>query len=81
MASSWKVEYSQEAGNYLNDNGQLVEKLFQRIEGLADLEGAPKEGAHQDESGDIWWDIENHRVIYERSEQDKLILVEVIKPL
>lgn len=81
MASSWKVEYKQPAANYLEDNGKLVEALFQRIEGLAQTEGAPKEGAHQDDPGVIWWDLENHRVIYERREADKLIVVALIKPL
>ena len=35
MASSWKVKYKQAAVNYFEDNGKLVERLLQRIEGLA----------------------------------------------
>ena len=81
MASQWKINYSQEAINYLDDNGQLVAKLFQQVEGLAKTEGVPVEGAHQDEPGVIWWDVENHRVIYERRAVEKLVFVAIIKPL
>lgn len=81
MASSWRVEYKQPAVNYLVDNGILVQRLFFRIEGLTETEGVPREGAHQEEPGILWWEVENHRVIYERRESEKLIIIAIIKPL
>ena len=81
MASSWKTEYLQEPYNFLIDNGKLVEQLYFRIEALTKTEGVPSEGAHQEEPGIIWWEVEGHLVIYQRIEALKLISVEVIKPL
>ena len=77
---AWWVEYSQEAANYLDDNGALVTALFFAIEALAESEGIPKEGATQIAPGEYLFEPENHTVVYERDESRQIVRVTIIRP-
>jgi plasmid stabilization system protein ParE len=78
--ASWWVEYSQEAANYLEDNGALVAALFFAIEALAESEGIPIDGATQIEPGVFLFEPERHTVVYERDESRQIVRVTIIRP-
>lgn len=78
--ASWWVEYSQEAANYLEDNGALAAPLFFAMEALAENEGLPVEGAMMIEPGEYIFEPENHIVVFERDESTQIVRITIIKP-
>ena len=78
--ASWWVEYSQEAANYLEDNGALVAALFFAMEAVAENEGLPTAGLIMAEAGEVIFEAENHIVAYERDESPQIVRITIIKP-
>lgn len=79
--ASWSISWSREAGNYLDDNGVLVENLYRAIKALARNQGVPVDGWHTEMSpNEIWLDIENHIIVYRRIQDKQSIRVNVLKP-
>lgn len=78
--SSWSINWSQEAGNYLDDNGMRVEDLYRAIKHLAQNQGRPVDGWHTELSpNEIWLDVENHIIVYRRIEERQSIRINVLK--
>jgi plasmid stabilization system protein ParE len=77
---AWWIEYSQEAANYLDDNGSLVADLFFAIEALAESEGVPRDGATQIAPGEYLFEPHDHTVVYERDEKRQIVRVTIIRP-
>lgn len=78
--ASWWVEYSQEAANYLEDNGALVTALFFAIEALAETEGLPTAGLILGEADEVIFEAENHIIPYEREESAQIVRITIIRP-
>lgn len=73
----WETEYSQEAANYLLDNGQLIADLYFALEAL-DGQLAPSE--FQVIEGLQMAIIENHAVAFWRDVAKQIVCVASIKP-
>lgn len=79
----WTITYSDEAANYLYGNWPYltVVRVFLAIETLYPTEtGLPPEDTYVQDANRIYWRVEDHLVIINRNDAEKLLHVEVIKP-
>jgi len=76
----WEVRYSQEAGTYLEDNGQLITALFFAMESLADSDGIPTNESFQVINGLMYWSVHDYGVVYRRIESSEMARILFIKP-
>lgn len=76
----WEVHYSHEAAIYLEDNGQLIAKLFFAMESLAATSGLPAEEEFQEFDGLIYWFVLNHMVVYRKIGTERTVRILSIKP-
>ena len=79
--ASWWVEYTQEVGNYLLDNGALVTDLFYALESLTDTDRIPLLNYRYVGADEILWEAADHFIFYRRIEEDKRIIVAAVRPL
>lgn len=76
----WETEYSDEADGFFEDNGELVAELLQSIESLRVTEGIPGIGAMEMAPGIFYWLTDDHIVVYQRVESQKLVRIVAIRP-
>ena len=76
----WLIKYSQEAGNYFDDNGMLVADLYQSIKVLARNDGYPAGPYTELARIEILFEANGHTVIYEQWQTQQMVRVVMVKP-
>ncbi len=78
----WGIEYSDEVKAYFLDNGDLAFGLLRQLaELMITPDGLPPEGYTKTPEGLIRWETPRAIIFYERIEQDKRLIIAVVKPM
>ncbi|MFN8491066.1 MAG: hypothetical protein U0350_25955 [Caldilineaceae bacterium] len=77
----WRSEYTKEVWDYIFDSYPYTHTVWQTIKSLRQTpNGLPPQGWTQLEPEVFLWQVEEHDVLYERHQEDRKLMIFVLKP-